>query len=103
MRLDYGALASTQPSIGAGTPYLYPSFVRYTARTLLVPVTAGALHVGIGCAGIDAERNSACDPLRFFIHPSHIEQSTSIAHVTAAAPLSFDVGSGGSTMSSTAA
>jgi hypothetical protein len=104
MQLDHSTLASTQPSTGAETPYVYPSFVRYAARTLLVPVTAGALHAGIGCAGMDPERDSACNPLRFFIHPNHLEQSTSLARVTAAAILAYDVRSGGgSTISSTAA
>src|SRR5438552_15298010 len=94
---------STQASTRTETQYVYPSFVPYTARTLLGPVTAGALQAGIGCAGMELWQNSACDPLRVFVHPDHVEQSTSIARITAASAFIYDVRSVGSTMSSTAA
>jgi hypothetical protein len=52
-------------------------FRRDTALFILPPVTAGAIGIAAGCAGLAAYGDYACDPLKHQRHDQHVEQSTS--------------------------
>ncbi len=51
-----------------------------TAGFVLVPVTAGALHLGVGCAGLQLAQVMACDPIHAMVrHHDEIETPSSLS------------------------
>jgi len=66
--------------VNSGYLHSQPAWVRQTAGTLLIPISAGALHLGIGCAGLQLADIVACDPgLAMVRHHDEIETSSSLS------------------------
>jgi len=66
--------------VNSGYLLSQPAWVRQTAGTLLIPISAGALHVGIGCAGFGLPGVVACQPGHAMVrHHNEIETSSSLS------------------------
>lgn len=85
--------------MSSGYVFSEPAWIRQTAGFVLVPVAAGALLSGLGCAGLQLAQVMACDPIRAMIrHHDEIETPSSLSSTSTLviAPLYTMINSGSS-------